>query len=512
MIDPVLTEPHVSNRLVGGALVFLDQHFDPETVDALLAEAGLPREYIGDRERWVSLTFQNRFNHAINVEARRRAEADGKEWGTKEWSQLWWDIGAFGWDPEVLGPLYSVIRGFGSPRAVYRAIPKLTSQANRSLSFEVAADEPGRMVLAVRSAEGFGALSEDLAWNAQGMFASLPGVWGLPNARVDREETREDGDLVEVRYSAEYVDQATRLPWALADGALAIGVIVGFLAGPAWGFAAAGGVLAVHGLRRAKKAESVLAVEAGRMTEIFEESDARYERLWREEQELRRSLMASRKLSGYLAADLVEQILANPDMELSLGGRRTEAAVLFADIVGFTPRCERLTPERVIKELNIYFAFVDPAFEANDGVIDKRMGDGVMGVFVPREGETSDDVKVRAVRCGLDILRALPACNEALAAIGADPMQVRVGVAAGPLVQGNMGSEFKLEHSVVGDVVNLAARLEGAADHGSVLVDEGSLPADLDRVGPHERGEGRTIRVKGKTDDIRVVGLVPAGD
>ena len=132
---------------------------------------------------------------------------------------------------------------------------------------------------------------------------------------------------------------------------------------------------------------------------------------------------------------LVEQILEKPEQELKLGGRRTDAAVLFADLVGFTRRCEQLTPEAVVEDLNTWFSVVDPIIHAHGGIIDKRIGDAVMVVFVPREGEdrSNGEIWSRAIRCGLAMQSAMSECHRALAQRRAEPMDLRVGIAGGEL-------------------------------------------------------------------------------
>lgn len=183
--------------------------------------------------------------------------------------------------------------------------------------------------------------------------------------------------------------------------------------------------------------------------------------------------------------------------------------MLFSDIVAFTPRCEQLEPAEVVEQLNVYFSYVDRAFSDHRGVIDKRMGDGIMAVFVPHD-EDDTPVGTRAVRCALEMLHHLDACNAELAERGIEAFQIRVGVAAGSLVQGNMGSDVKLEYTVIGDVVNLASRLEGQARPGHVLAQHclvTALPeADLEGV---SLDEPRTINVKGRAEAVEVQELRP---
>lgn len=100
-------------------------------------------------------------------------------------------------------------------------------------------------------------------------------------------------------------------------------------------------------------------------------------------------------------------------------------------------------------------------------------------------------------------------CNRALAEVGSPPTAIRVGLAAGPLVQGNMGSAVKLEYSVVGDTVNLAARLEGSATPGHLLTSSTQLPDPAGFAGPYRVTRRLPIHIKGKQDSIEVTELLP---
>jgi adenylate cyclase len=244
-----------------------------------------------------------------------------------------------------------------------------------------------------------------------------------------------------------------------------------------------------------------------RMAAVFNDTDQRYAALWEERQALRRALHTNRKFSGYLNQGLVEQILEKPDQDLRLGGRRTHAAILFADVVGFTRRCERLTPEAVVEDLNTLFSHVDPIIHTHGGIIDKRIGDAVMVVFVPRDGEERSlhEIWSRAVQCGLAIQAAMPVCQDALARRRAEPMELRIGIAGGSLVQGTMGSPERYEYTVIGDVVNVASRLENLATPGHILVQSSLLEGlNLGKVVAKRR-----IQVKGREGALDVTELLP---
>ena len=169
------------------------------------------------------------------------------------------------------------------------------------------------------------------------------------------------------------------------------------------------------------------------------------------------------------------QLCKNPELAtevtlLPVQELRVDAAILFADIVGFTTRAERQSPRQVVEELNRYFAFIDPVLEAHDGILDKRIGDGIMVVFLRREGESAPEMQRRSLRCALALLRAVQTHNPEGETLGIAPLQIRVGIAAGPTIQGNIGSEAQIEYTVIGDTVNLSSRLEAEAQPGHLLM------------------------------------------
>lgn len=516
-VEVFLKAPHFSTKGVGAFIRFLDEREGATIVDGALDDAGLPRQYVMAEDRWVSREWQVRFQRALAGRLYQLAELPDHD---HPFWQLYREGGQSSLSREAVGPIYDVVRTLGSPNLAYRQLPSLMSLYNRTvkLSFEKVAGSTHRLTLT--PVEAGQAIGPALYWNLLGTLERLPVIWDLPDAQIDVEESPFDKQqpshrlVLKVRHAnPESVRWGYRMMGVLGGGVL--GALVGTLAQQPLVTvlsACIGSVLALWGMevRWRARVERELAEEGRQLESLIAAQDSRYQELWDEERKLRRSLLASQKLSGYLPADLVDEILENPEMETTLGGRRTDAAVLFADLVGFTPRTERRSPEDVVEELNLYFSYIDPAFHNNRGVIDKRMGDGVMAVFVPERDETPESVRLRAVLCGLELLRAVSACNQALEKRGGEPLAARVGIAAGPLVQGTMGSSVKFEYTVIGDVVNTAARLEGQAAPNHVVVsaelfdclsDGGAIPGlPVDR---------RKVRVKGKAESIEVVEILP---
>ncbi len=167
--------------------------------------------------------------------------------------------------------------------------------------------------------------------------------------------------------------------------------------------------------------------------------------------------------------------------------------MLFSDVRGFTAYSERNTPERVIETLNVYLGLQAEIVEQYDGTIDKFVGDEILALF---EGE---DMELRACRAALDMVAAVR--DES----GVDDMRVGIGINAGEVVFGSTGSKDRQDYTVIGDTVNLGARLCSAAGADVVVV---STPV-RDACGDGMRfGESSALRLKGKAEPVPVFELL----
>jgi len=147
---------------------------------------------------------------------------------------------------------------------------------------------------------------------------------------------------------------------------------------------------------------------------------------------------------------------------------RRPITVLFADIAGSTSIAERLDPEDWTALVGEAFTRMNRTIERYDGTIARLMGDGVLAFFgAPKAHE--DDPE-RAVRCGLDMVRAIDELGAAQRVPGASDLRVRVGINTGPVVVGMVGTETANEYTAMGDAVNVAARMQSMARPGSVLI------------------------------------------
>jgi adenylate cyclase len=175
------------------------------------------------------------------------------------------------------------------------------------------------------------------------------------------------------------------------------------------------------------------------------------------------------QLSRFLSPALVEQA-ARGSIELTKGGVLTELTILFSDIRGFTTISEKMPAQEVVKMLNDYFELmVDILFEHN-GILDKFIGDAIMGLWGAPVKRPDD--ATQAVRAAVKMQERLKEWNEDRVASGKVPIKIGIGLHTGLVVVGNMGSNRALSYTAIGDGVNLASRLCGVAREDMVVISE----------------------------------------
>ncbi len=209
--------------------------------------------------------------------------------------------------------------------------------------------------------------------------------------------------------------------------------------------------------------------ELGLLTSAFNEMTA----------SLREKAFIKSTLERYVSKPLAQQILEHRD-ELKLGGEEKEVSILFCDIRRFTALAEQLPPSLVVKLLNDFFTRMIGVVIEHEGMVDKLMGDSIMALF--GAPISLGDDPLRAVRCALDMQRALTAFNAEREAEGLPQLEMGIGINTGPVVAGNIGSAMRMEYTVIGDSVNIAARLQGIARPGEILISEATLARVQERV------------------------------
>jgi len=160
----------------------------------------------------------------------------------------------------------------------------------------------------------------------------------------------------------------------------------------------------------------------------------------------------------YLSPIVIEQLIAHPE-RLKLGGERRELTIFFSDLQGFTTLSEMLSPEDLTKLLNEYLSAMTDIIQEEGGTIDKYEGDAIIAFWnAPLE---QGDHALRGVRAALRCQAELAALRPAFKARVGKDLLMRIGMNSGPAVVGNMGSHTRFDYTMLGDAVNLAARLEG---------------------------------------------------
>ncbi len=212
--------------------------------------------------------------------------------------------------------------------------------------------------------------------------------------------------------------------------------------------------------------------------------------------------------SRFVSTKVAKQIMENLD-HIQLGGKRMRATALFADIVGFTSLSERLPAEEIALMLNEYFSYIDTASRLYRGMIDKYMGDCAMVVFGAPEEDP--DHKFNAIACAILIQRLVARLNIERAKAGKYTVDFRIGVNSGEMLAGNLGSQDRMQYTVVGEAVNLASRLHSVADKGQIIITEFlANDPDLDQRIITERNQ--SIRLRGIADPVTtyvIVGIKP---
>ena len=211
-----------------------------------------------------------------------------------------------------------------------------------------------------------------------------------------------------------------------------------------------------------------------------------------------------KQFQKYLSPDMIEELQKDPS-KLRLGGDRKEMTFMFMDIIGFTPISEHYmqqdNPEGLVELINKFLDMQTKIILNNSGTIDKYMGDCIMSFWnAPLECPNHADM---AVKSALEVLNATKELNEELKPLNLPPINIGIGISTGECIVGNMGSELRFDYSVIGDAVNLGARLEGQTrnyDGVDLLLSERTYSQCPDRAFT----KVDRIKVKGKEELVTI--------
>lgn len=216
------------------------------------------------------------------------------------------------------------------------------------------------------------------------------------------------------------------------------------------------------------------------------------------EDQLKKNEQLKGSLSRIVSPSVAEMIMSDPSA-LKLGGKKCEVTMFFSDIRGFTKMSENMDPTDIVEQLNVYFTRMTDILMELEGTLDKYVGDELMALFgapVARE-----DDPIRAVLCGVRMLEALCQLQEVWKKEGKPVIQIGIGINTGVVTAGYMGSEKALSYTVIGDNVNLAARIMAQAKGMELFITRSTYEYVKDYFDIEQQ---ESIMVKGKSMPIEI--------
>ena len=466
MVDPGLTEPQVSNRILQPLLAQIEEQHGAEILHWILEDAGLPESYIRDTEKRVSTMYMDRFREAVGRHLHGLdPEACVPDMEAEFW-QLWRQAGQRSFEREMLGSIWPVIRAMGSPQQIYQRLAGLMEEANPGTIVDVVKNSNGMAVLSFCCREDWDGEGPEVCWSRQGALEGVPTTWGLPMAKVEHLECMHDSRnpssvcLYRVHYRQRSALQLGIPVMYGLVGAWAAWTLSPGLAQAALGFLTG---LGVDGWLRWWRDRRSYQRDSALLSRVVAELRGQYRALWDDEQQLRRALLDKQRISPYLPPELL-RLLDRSVQIPTLGGEDREITVLFCDIASYSSLSEHLPPDEVLGLLNRFFTEMEEVIAEHQGAVLSYLGDGLMAAFgAPLE---LPDHPAQAVRCALAMQERLVDLNARWQLEGLTErwnisgLQARCGMHTGRVVAGNLGSQRRMAYSIIGDAVNVAARLE----------------------------------------------------
>lgn len=214
--------------------------------------------------------------------------------------------------------------------------------------------------------------------------------------------------------------------------------------------------------------------------------------------ELKKKEILKGAFSRYVNPHIAEEIMKTP-AAVRLGGQRSSITVIFADIRGFTELSRVRPPEEVVEALNLYFTLITEIVFYFNGTVDKFIGDAVMSVF---GSPVKDDRHLeQGVKAAVAVKQAVSRVNAIRQGRGLDALDIGIGLNSGTAIVGNMGSHMRMEYTAIGDMVNVASRLCGAALGGEIVV-TGTVYASVREHCTAEAAPARELKGIGQAVDL----------
>ncbi len=223
-----------------------------------------------------------------------------------------------------------------------------------------------------------------------------------------------------------------------------------------------------------------------------------HSQLFDAKQELQNMNTYIRKALGCYATEEVARSVMTNSGKLELGGQKRPVSILLSDIRGFTSFSEKFPPETVVEVLNRYLDVMVDVIYKHGGIIDAFIGDGILVIF---DSQRFPDHAARACQTAIEMQRAMRQVNQANLGKGVGDLEMGIGINTGDAVVGNIGSQKRMKYSVIGQTVNLAARIESLTIGGQILISDATEEQVKDRV----RIDGRLrVKVKGLNAPIQI--------
>lgn len=483
---------HLSSNLLRSLFAFYERDYGSEALDDLLSSLGTDRKTVQDPSRWFSVERFIEINEAL-VQATRDPDI------TRKAALAFPDF--MNVHERLIIKALGGVRGCGE---VYRQILAAGKEYSTVTEWKSTMTSANTASIAFSPKPG---ISDHRTFcrNRLGFLETIPTLLGDPRAEVEHTECLHAGGDACV-YNVKWMSQnfGHQIP-LLTAGATAFASGAAYCAG--FDLDSIKDWIGIPGTFLTLGAYAYDAHMQLRQTRTW------HENLHADTQEyikeyktiiarLESALDFASNASQYLSPHVIQQ-LKRPDVNdknEALKGRTEEATILFCDIVGFTPKSQACQddPLKVAAVLNEWFSIVDPIIEQHGGILDKRIGDAVMVVFLNKDGQ-AHPVK-RAADVSIAIQRALRDNRSKIAEIAPEfaEMLVRVGFAHGKVVVGNLGSKERVEFTVIGHAVNTASRIEGIAPKGGIAMSESAfLAAGGFETIPQAR-KGAVIELKGQ--------------